>query len=58
MDDNAYDTVKNEPSGSKSNPQASTLPVYAAVDKNNREGKPVCESFLFTWVKPESVGRG
>jgi hypothetical protein len=48
MDDNAYDTVKNEPSGSKSNPQASTLPVYAAVDKNNREGKPVCESFLFT----------
>jgi hypothetical protein len=31
--------------------------VYAAVDKNNREGKPVCESFLFTWVCRSRVGK-
>ena len=44
--DNAYDTVgPNEASGSKSKaPEKDTLPpVYAAVDKNNRQGNTVCE---------------
>ncbi|CAB4029027.1 Hypothetical predicted protein [Paramuricea clavata] len=41
--DNAYDTVNNPgASGSKSKPPANTTPdVYAAVDKKNRDGKPL-----------------
>jgi hypothetical protein len=47
--DNAYDTVNNAgASGSKKKPPENTSPdVYAAVDKKNREGKPVRESFTF-----------
>ena len=47
--DNAYDTVNNPgATGSKSKPPENTTPdVYAAVDKTNREGKPVREGFTF-----------
>jgi hypothetical protein len=47
--DNAYDTVNNTgATGSKSKPPENTTPdVYAAVDKTNREGKPVREGFTF-----------
>ena len=47
--DNTYDTVNNPgASGSKKKPPENTTPdVYAAVDKKNREGKPVRQGFTF-----------
>ncbi|CAB4041452.1 Hypothetical predicted protein, partial [Paramuricea clavata] len=41
--DNTYDTVNNPgATGTKSKPPENTTPdVYAAVDKKNREGKPL-----------------
>ena len=46
--DSAYDTVNNAgASSSKKKPSKETLPpVYAQVDKENREGKPVREDVI------------
>ena len=45
--DNAYDTVGpvGESGSKKKAPEKETLPpVYAAVDKNNRQGNTVCKA--------------
>ena len=48
--ENTYDTASG-PSGSRTKPSKGDAPVvYSAVDKENRQGRPVSYAFSLYWL--------